>query len=126
MAAADYVSVHLRSVPATRRLVSRELIERMKPGAVLVNTARAQIVDEDALYEALQSGHLGGAGLDVFGTEPLPPGHRWAGLPNVVLAPHRGWVTRETLDRFIAGAVDNVVAWLAGRPTNVVNPEVLQ
>jgi phosphoglycerate dehydrogenase-like enzyme len=126
MARADFVSVHVRSLPATKGLVSRELIGLMKPGAVFVNTARAAIVDEDALWEALSAGRLAGAGLDVFGQEPLPANHRWAGLPNVVLTSHRGWVTRETLDRFMGAAVDNTLAFLAGRPVNVVNPDALQ
>ena len=126
MARADFVSVHVRSLPATKGLVSRELIALMKPGACFINTARAAIVDEDALWEALSAGRLAGAGLDVFGQEPLPENHRWAGLPNVVLTSHRGWVTRETLDRFMAGAVENALAFLAGRPTNIVNPEALQ
>ena len=126
MARADFVSVHVRSLPATKGLVTRELIGLMKPGACFINTARAAIVDEDALWEALTAGRLAGAGLDVFGQEPLPQSHRWAGLPNVVLTSHRGWVTRETLDRFMAGAVENALAFLAGRPTNIVNPEALQ
>jgi len=126
MARADFVSVHVRSLPATKGLVSRELIGLMKPGAVFINTARAAIVDEDALWEALSAGRLAGAGLDVFGQEPLPANHRWAGLPNVVLTSHRGWVTRETLDRFMGGAVENALAFLAGRPLNVVNPDALQ
>ena len=126
MARADFVSVHVRSLPATKGLVTRELIGLMKPGACFINTARAAIVDEDALWEALTAGRLAGAGLDVFGQEPLPENHRWAGLPNVVLTSHRGWVTRETLDRFMAGAVENALAFLAGRPTNIVNPEALQ
>ncbi len=126
MARADFVSVHLRTLPATRGLVSRDLIGLMKPGAVFVNTARAAIVDEDALWEALRAGRLAGAGLDVFGQEPLPDNHRWASLDNVILTSHRGWVTRETLDRFMAAAVENVLAFLAGRPVNVVNPEALQ
>jgi len=126
MARADFVSVHVRSLPATKGLVTRELIGLMKPGACFINTARAAIVDEDALWEALSAGRLAGAGLDVFGQEPLPQSHRWAGLPNVVLTSHRGWVTRETLDRFMAGAVENALAFLAGRPTNIVNPEALQ
>jgi len=126
MARADFVSVHVRSLPATKGLVTRELIGLMKPGACFINTARAAIVDEDALWEALSAGRLAGAGLDVFGQEPLPENHRWAGLPNVVLTSHRGWVTRETLDRFMAGAVENALAFLAGRPTNIVNPEALQ
>ena len=126
MARADFVSVHVRSLPATKGLVTRELIGLMKPGACFINTARAAIVDEDALWEALSAGRLAGAGLDVFGQEPLPENHRWAGLPNVVLTSHRGWVTRETLDRFMGAAVDNTLAFLAGRPVNVVNPDALQ
>jgi phosphoglycerate dehydrogenase-like enzyme len=125
MATADVVSIHLRSSPETRGLVSRDLIRRMKPGAILVNTARAAIVDEDALHEALAAGRIGGAGLDVFGEEPLPAGHRWAALENVVLTSHRGWTTHETLDRFLARAVDNALAFLDGAPTNVVNPAAL-
>jgi len=125
MARADFVSVHIRSLPATKGLVTRDLIGLMKPGAFFINTARAAIVDEDALWEALSAGRIAGAGLDVFGEEPLPANHRWAALPNVVLTSHRGWVTRETLDRFMAAAVENVLAFLASRPVNVVNPEAL-
>lgn len=126
MATADVVSIHVRATPETRGLVSRELIARMKPEAILINTARAAIVDEDALHAALVAGRIGGAGLDVFGEEPLPPDHRWATLGNVVLTSHRGWTTHETLDRFMAGAVDNVLAFLAGAPRNAVNPAVLR
>ncbi|MBI3029306.1 MAG: D-2-hydroxyacid dehydrogenase family protein [Candidatus Rokubacteria bacterium] len=126
MARADFVSVHARSLPATKGLMSRELIGLRKPGAFFINTARAAIVDEDALWEALDAGRLAGAGLDVFSQEPLPQSHRWTGLPNVVLTSHRGWVTQETLDRFMGGAVENVLAFLAGRPVNVVNPDALQ
>src|SRR5262249_41472341 len=122
MATADVVSIHVRSSPETRGLVARELIGRMKPDAVLINTARAAVVDEAARHAALAAGRIGGAGLDVFGEEPLPAGHRWAGLDNVVLTSHRGWTTRETLDRFMAGAVDNALAFLDGAPRNVVNP----
>ncbi|HSE95173.1 MAG TPA: D-2-hydroxyacid dehydrogenase family protein [Methylomirabilota bacterium] len=125
MAAADVVSVHVRANAESLGLVSRELIGRMKPGAILINTARASVVDEDALHAALAAGRLGGAGLDVFGEEPLPREHRWAALDNVVLTSHRGWTTRETLDRFLAGAVDNALAFLDGRPQHVVNPEAL-
>ncbi|HLE45083.1 MAG TPA: D-2-hydroxyacid dehydrogenase family protein [Methylomirabilota bacterium] len=126
MAAADVVSIHVRATPETRGLVSRALIARMKPGAVLINTARAAIVDEDALHAALVAGRIGGAGLDVFGEEPLPADHRWGRLEHVVLTSHRGWTTQETLDRFMAGAVDNALAFLAGAPRNAVNPAVLR
>lgn len=125
MARSDFVSVHIRSLPATQGLVTRELVGLMKPGAFFVNTARAAVVDEDALWEALSAARLAGAGLDVFGEEPLSANHRWAALPNVVLTSHRGWVTAETLDRFMAAAVENVLQFLAGRPVNVVNPEAL-
>lgn len=125
MAAAEVVSIHLRSTPETRGFVSAELIGRMRPDAVLVNTARAALVDEDALYAALAAGRIAGAALDVFGEEPLPREHRWGKLPSVVLTSHRGWTTYETLDRFMAGAVDNALAFLDGRPRNVVNPEAL-
>ena len=125
MARADFVSVHVRSLAATKGLVSRDLIARMKPTAFFINTARAVIVDEDALWEALSAGRLAGAGLDVFTQEPLPANHRWAELGNVVLTSHRGWVTRETLDRFMGAAVENTLAFLAGRPVNVVNPDAL-
>lgn len=126
MARSDFVSIHIRSLPATKGLVSRNLIGLMKPTAFLINTARAAIVDEDALWEALSAGRLAGGGLDVFGEEPLPPHHRWAGLGNVILTSHRGWVTRETLDRFMGAAVENALAFLASRPVNVVNPDALQ
>lgn len=126
MARSDFVSIHIRSLPATKGLVSRDLIGLMKPTAFLINTARAAIVDEDALWEALSAGRLAGGGLDVFGEEPLPPHHRWAGLGNVILTSHRGWVTRETLDRFMGAAAENALAFLAGRPVNVVNPDALQ
>ncbi len=126
MKEADVVSVHVRAAAETKGLISRDLIAGMKPTAVLINTARAVIVDEDALYEALAARRIGGAGLDVFGQEPLPPDHRWATLDNVVLTSHRGWTTRETLDRFMGAAVDNAVAWLDGKPQNVVNAETLR
>jgi phosphoglycerate dehydrogenase-like enzyme len=126
MAAADVVSVHLRLTAETRGLLSGDLIARMKRDAVLINTARGAVVDEDALHAALAGGRIAGAGLDVFGEEPLPAGHRWGGLDRVVLASHRGGMTHETLDRFMAGAVDNALAFLDGAPRNVVNPDVLR
>lgn len=125
MRGADIVSLHVRASAETRGLISRELIAAMKPGALLINTARASVVDEDALYAALSEGRLGGAGLDVFGEEPLPPGHRWGKLDNVVLTSHRGFTTHETLERFMGVAVDNAIAWLDGTPQHVVNRELL-
>ena len=92
----------------------------MKPTSILVNTARGAIVDEDALLLALETGHIAGAGLDVFITEPLPPGHPFTNLDNVLLSPH---VAASTLETDFAGlemVVDNIITWMRGTPTNVV------
>lgn len=123
---ADVVSLHLRLSPKTRQLLGRAEIATMKRSAILINTARAELTDEAALVNALAAGHIAGAGLDVYRDEPLPDSSPLLRLENVVLTPHIGWVTRETARRFAEGAVENVANWVAGRPTNVVNPEVLQ
>ena len=124
---ADVVSVHLTLSPMSRGLISRERLALMKPDALLVNTARGPIVDEDALLEMLQSGRLWGAALDVYGEEPLPPGHPMTKLPNVVLTPHVGWVAEDSYESFFEGIVENVEAYLDGRPIpRMVNPEALE
>jgi D-3-phosphoglycerate dehydrogenase len=117
---ADVVSLHLRLSPLTRGFLGAPELALMKPTAILINTARGPIVDEAALVDALRSGRLAGAGLDVFETEPLPPGHALAQLPNVVLTPHSAGVTPEALEAGLQMAVDNVLHFLAGSPTNVV------
>jgi phosphoglycerate dehydrogenase-like enzyme len=94
LATADIVSLHLPLVPDTERLIDREALSRMKPGAILVNTARGGLVDETALVEALTSGRLRAAGLDVFAEEPLSPDNPLLELDNVVLMPHVAWLTR--------------------------------
>jgi phosphoglycerate dehydrogenase-like enzyme len=104
----DIVSLHLPLVPETERLIDRAALGRMKPGAILVNTARGGLVDEAALVEALQSGHLRAAGLDVFAAEPLPADSPLLALDNVVLMPHVAWLTPETLDRSLDVAIDNM------------------
>jgi phosphoglycerate dehydrogenase-like enzyme len=125
LAASDVVSLHVRLSPATTGLIGARELALMKPGAILVNTARGPVVDEDALIQALASGRLRGAGLDVFSTEPLPAGHRLASLPSVVMSPVAGWNTVDASERMMRQAVDNVVGFLLGRPVNVVNPEAL-
>jgi len=120
-ARADVVSLHLRLSSRTLGMVGKAAFARMKPGAILVNTARGPIVDEWALIEALTSGRLGGAGLDVFGAEPLPAGHPLAGLPQVVLSPHNAGITPEVTEAGLLLAAENVAAFLAGKPQNVVS-----
>jgi D-3-phosphoglycerate dehydrogenase len=117
---ADVVSVHLRLTPESRGLLGANQLARMKPGAILVNTARGAIVDTEALVAALRSGRLGSAGLDVFDEEPLPPDHPLLGCEQVVLTPHNADQTPEGMELLNAGVADNVIAFLEGRPQNVV------
>lgn len=121
----DFVSVHTALTEATRNLLNADRIATMKPGAVLVNTARGGIVDEQALSEALRSGALYAAGIDVFEQEPVPADNPLLTLPNVVLAPHIASATTLTRARMADLAVDNLIAALKGeRMPNCVNPEV--
>jgi phosphoglycerate dehydrogenase-like enzyme len=120
LAVADVVSVHLKLTPESRGLLGARELARLKPGAILVNTARGPIVDEGALVAALRAGQLAGAGLDVFDVEPLPPDHPLLGCEHVVLTPHNADQTPEGMAALNQGVVDNVVAFLEGRPQNVV------
>jgi phosphoglycerate dehydrogenase-like enzyme len=103
----DIVSLHVPLTADTEGLIDRAVIAGMKPGAVLVNTSRGPIVDEDALAEALHDGRLAAAGLDVFGVEPVPPDNPLLGLDNVVLTPHVTWYTVDTMRRYLGEAVAN-------------------
>ena len=115
LAESDIVSLHLPLVPKTERLIDRKALARMKPGAILVNTARGGLVDEPALVEALRRGHLRAAGLDVFADEPLPADSPLLALDNVVLMPHVAWLTSETLGRSLEVAIDNMRRLRDGR-----------
>jgi D-3-phosphoglycerate dehydrogenase len=116
----DVVSLHLRLSPETKGFLGRDRLGLMKPGAILINTARGPIVDEAAVIDALREGRLGGAGIDVFDAEPLTPGHPLTKLDNVVLTPHCAGITPEALEAGLALAIENVVNYLNGNPTNVV------
>lgn len=108
----DVVSIHLRLSPETEGMVGAAQFALMKPGAILLNTARGAIVQEPALLEALQTRRIAGAGLDVFTVEPLPPGHAFTKLPNVVLTPHCAGITPEALEAGLRMAVENIWTFL--------------
>lgn len=126
LAKADVLSLHLPVTPETIDLINAETLGKMKPGAILINTARGGLVDEDALVDALASGHLAGAGLDVFKTEPLPVDSPLAQLSNVVLCPHMGGLDKESLKTMARLAADSIVRLRQGRwpERRVANPEV--
>jgi phosphoglycerate dehydrogenase-like enzyme len=122
LAGSDIVSVHIPLTPQTWGLLDTAALDLMGPDAVLVNTARGPIVDEDALVKALRTGRLAGAGLDVFAVEPLPADSALLSLDNVVLTPHVTWYTADTMRRYLAEAVQNCRRLRAGDPlANVVN-----
>ena len=118
----DIVSLHLRLSADTQGYLGWARLALMKPGAFLVNTARGALVDKGALVDALREGRLAGAALDVFHEEPIPPEDPILALPNVVLTPHNGGMTREVIDGGLLRAVENVEHFLAGRPRDVVVP----
>ncbi|MGA5462083.1 NAD(P)-dependent oxidoreductase [Mycobacterium sp. NPDC050041] len=122
LATSDVVSLHLPLTAHTAGLLDRAALARMRPGAVLVNTSRGPIVDEAAMADALRSGRLAAAGLDVFGEEPAPADHPLFGLANVVVTPHVAWYTADTMRRYLAEGVENCLRLHEGRDlVNVVN-----
>jgi D-3-phosphoglycerate dehydrogenase len=120
LATSDAISIHVKLTAESRHLVGARELSRMRPGSLLINTARGAIVDPPALVAALQSGHLGGAGLDVYEVEPLPADDPLLACEQVVLTPHNADQTPEGMEILNAGAVDNVIAFLAGNPQNIV------
>ncbi len=121
----DIVTIHLVLSDRTRGIIGARELGLMKPTAYLINTSRGPIVDEKALVAALQDRTIAGAGIDVFDQEPLPLDHPLRRLKNTVITPHTGYVTVETYEVFYADAVENVRAFLAGKPVRVLNsPQV--
>ena len=126
LAAADVVSLHAPLLPSTRLLIGAAELRRMRPTAILVNTARGAVIDEAALARALAHGELRGAALDVFGDEPPDPASPLLSLPNVVLSPHIAGLSDQSIEQMLRRATASVLDVLAGRaPADLANPEVL-
>jgi len=120
--ASDVISIHLVLSERTRGLIGAHEIGLMKPSAYIVNTSRGPIIQETALIEALEKGSIAGAGLDVYDQEPLSSDHPYVSLPNTVLTPHVGYVTKESFKTYFSQALEDVTAWLEGRPVRVLTP----
>ncbi|WP_258168575.1 NAD(P)-dependent oxidoreductase [Paenibacillus sp. AR247] len=119
----DFVSIHVVLSDRTRGLIGARELGLMRPSAYLINTSRAPIVDREALIEALRSGKIAGAGLDVFEQEPLPVDDPLRTMPNVLATPHIGYVTEATYRAYFRGIVEAIDAYLKGSPINVIGYE---
>ena len=122
----DVVSLHLRLVDETRNIVRLDDLARMKPTALLVNTSRAELIEPEALISALNRGRPGMAAIDVFETEPILQGHALLRIENCICTPHIGYVEQESYEMYFGAAFDNVINFIKGTPTNIVNPGALQ
>ncbi len=123
---ADVLSVHLRLDDATRGIVRLDALSRMKPTALFVNTSRAELVEDNALVAALNRGRPGLAAVDVFETEPILQGHPLLRLEDAICTPHIGYVEQDSYELYFGAAFENVVNFIHGTPTNLVNPEALK
>ncbi|MBI3383246.1 D-2-hydroxyacid dehydrogenase family protein [Aquabacterium sp.] len=124
--ASDVLSLHLRLSDSTRGLVTLDDLSRMKPTALLVNTSRAELLQDGALVAALNRGRPGLAAVDVFESEPILQGHPLLRLENAVCTPHIGFVEQDNYEQLFSTAFDNLLNFIAGTPTNIVNPEALK
>jgi phosphoglycerate dehydrogenase-like enzyme len=124
-AQSDIISLHLVLGDRTRGIVAARELSLMKPTAFIINTARAALIDESALLDALQNRTIAGAALDVYWEEPIPRQHPLLQLDNVILTPHLGYVVEESYRAFYGGLVETVTAFLAGTPIRLSNPEVV-
>ena len=122
----DVLSLHLRLGKKTAGIVTLEDMSRMKPTALLVNTSRAELIEPEALITALNRGHPGMAAIDVFESEPILQGHALLRLENCICTPHIGYVEQDSYEMYFGAAFDNVINFIKGTPTNIVNPDALQ
>jgi len=120
LSTSDVISLHCPLTPRTQGLINRETLARCKPGAYLINTARGPLIDEQALADALNSGHLAGAALDVLSAEPPPPGNPLLAARNCIVTPHLAWASAAARSRLMRIAAENLRAFLAGTPCNLV------
>jgi D-3-phosphoglycerate dehydrogenase / 2-oxoglutarate reductase len=124
--ACDVVSLHLRLTDSTRGIVKLEDLSHMKPNRLIVNTSRAELIEDGALVSALNRGRPGMAAIDVFETEPILQGHPLLRLENAVCTPHIGYVEQDSYELYFNAAFDNVINFVEGHPTNIVNPDALK
>ena len=122
----DVLTLHLRLNDATRNIVKLDDLSRMKPTAMIVNTSRAELIEPDALISALNRGRPGLAAIDVFETEPILQGHALLRIENCICTPHIGYVEKDNYELYFGAAFDNVINFIKGTPTNIVNPGALQ
>ena len=122
----DVISLHLRLLEETSGIVTLEDLSRMKPTALLVNTSRAELIEPDALIAALNRGRPGMAAVDVFESEPILQGHALLRLENCICTPHIGYVEQDSYEMYFGAAFDNIVNFIKGTPSNIVNPGALQ
>jgi D-3-phosphoglycerate dehydrogenase / 2-oxoglutarate reductase len=122
----DVLTLHLRLNDATRGVVTGQMLSLMKPTALFVNTSRAELVEPDALISALNRGRPGMAAVDVFETEPVLQGQALLRLENCICTPHIGYVEQDTYEMYFGAAFDNILNFVKGTPTNIVNPGALQ
>ncbi|MDD1751937.1 MAG: NAD(P)-binding domain-containing protein, partial [Methanotrichaceae archaeon] len=118
----DIVTLHVPLTPDTEHMISASQLAKMKPTAILINTSRGKVVDEEALVDALKKKTIAGAGLDVFEKEPLPKNSPLIELKDVVLTPHIAFLSEESIDECTYICVENVMKFVDGKPQNVVNP----
>lgn len=117
----EFISVHTPLTPQTENLIEEKELSLLPQGAIVINTSRGKVINQDSLIRHLKNGHLGGAGLDVFVQEPPDKNNRLFSLPNVVATPHIAWNTRESQKRLVIGVINNIRSFLRGNPINLVS-----